>query len=81
VIVSTTLIPTLVLTSLVAAWAPCLLLHEGHGVPQLSGTVAHQLLEPQHAWPAWLAVAVVSALTIALARRHRARRGSGRPSP
>ncbi len=49
------LIATLVAV-LAASPAPA---HEGHGDPRWVPTVAHYLVEPEHAWAVWIIVGVV----------------------
>ncbi len=56
---------------------PLVLAHEGHGNPHWSSTAARYLLEPLHAWPSWVVVAVVIALVV----RRRRRPDAGRSTP
>jgi hypothetical protein len=62
----------LALTACIAGLvAPHALAHEGHGAPHIPAGPAHSLVEPQHAWPAWILLAAAAVL---LARARRVRR-------
>ena len=39
--------------------------HAGHGDPTWASTILHYFVEPQHAWPIWLAIVAVAGLLAA----------------